>query len=246
MEKINHHIRENGKNWYENECINDFCESLQDSIILCDNAIEDLQIWYEECDVLKSKLEILTKISEFAFKKDLEDNTLHRSWQHRWLNHLPAYIDWQIQQEEEWSVKDTELNLEMRLTKNNEITIVGRIDRVDVRQDSHSIIDYKTGYSAKQQDVDSGEDVQLTTYALLDEDAEQVAYLSLDKSDGSVKTGAILNDETLVTLKHAVKTRLETMLDMTTKGHSLTAWGDAGVCSYCNFSGLCRHRNWEI
>ena len=71
IEKINHQIRENGKNWYENECIDDFCESLQDSIILFDNALEDLQILYEECNDLESKLEVLAKISEFQEKKTL-------------------------------------------------------------------------------------------------------------------------------------------------------------------------------
>ena len=69
VEKINHQIRESGKRWFENECINDYCESLQDSIILCDNAIEDLQILYSECDDLDSKLTILSKISDFEEKK---------------------------------------------------------------------------------------------------------------------------------------------------------------------------------
>ena len=59
VEKDLYDIRERSKKWYENESIDDFCESLQDSIILCDNAIEDLQILYQECDDVNSKLKIL-------------------------------------------------------------------------------------------------------------------------------------------------------------------------------------------
>jgi len=69
VEKINHHIRENGKEWYENECVDDYCESLQNSIVICDNAIEDLQILYDEVSDLDSKLKILEMISEFEQRK---------------------------------------------------------------------------------------------------------------------------------------------------------------------------------
>lgn len=62
-------IRERSKQWYENESIKDFCQSLQDSIILCDNAIEDLQILYTECEDVDSKLSILNTISDFEERK---------------------------------------------------------------------------------------------------------------------------------------------------------------------------------
>lgn len=69
VEKINQHIRTFAKKWYDNESISDFCESLSDSIVLCDYFIEDLQILYQECDDIESKLKISTKISEFEEKK---------------------------------------------------------------------------------------------------------------------------------------------------------------------------------
>lgn len=69
IEKDLHDIRERSKQWYENESINDFCQSLHDSIIILDNAIVDLQILYKEHDDLSSKLEILSKISEFEERK---------------------------------------------------------------------------------------------------------------------------------------------------------------------------------
>ena len=62
-------IRERSKKWYADESIKDFCQSIQDSIILCDIVIEDLQILYHESVDIKEKMEILDKISEFEEKK---------------------------------------------------------------------------------------------------------------------------------------------------------------------------------
>ena len=69
VEKDLQDIRERSKKWYESESIIDYCESLQDSIILCDNAIEDLEILYSEYDDLDSKIKILNTISDFEERK---------------------------------------------------------------------------------------------------------------------------------------------------------------------------------
>lgn len=69
IEKDLHEIREKSRAWYENEAIKDFCLSLHDSIILCDNAKEDLQILYQECIDIDTKFIILLKISEFEERK---------------------------------------------------------------------------------------------------------------------------------------------------------------------------------
>ena len=69
VEKDLQDIRERSRKWYESESIIDFCQSLHDSIIIHDNAIEDLQILYSEYEDLNSKLQILSKISEFEERK---------------------------------------------------------------------------------------------------------------------------------------------------------------------------------
>ncbi len=69
VEKDLKDIRKQSKQWYEKESITDFCKSLYDSIILCDNAIEDLQILYSECDDLDSKIQILNTMSDFEERK---------------------------------------------------------------------------------------------------------------------------------------------------------------------------------
>ena len=65
IEKDLHVIREKTREWYEEEAIKDYCESLQDSIIICDVAINNLQILYDECDDVDSKIKILNSISNF-------------------------------------------------------------------------------------------------------------------------------------------------------------------------------------
>ena len=184
----------------------------------------------------------LTELSGTIFKRDLEDNALHRSWLHRWVAHIPGYIDWQIKQQLEWTISETEQKCESQI--DDETTIFGRLDRIDSNNVQRTIIDYKTGQSASQVNVDSGEDVQLATYALLKENTERVSYLSLDEKDGGVKTTATLEGEQLHTLKYDVSERLKTMLKMTRDGQALHAWGDEAVCAHCNFSGLCRRSSW--
>jgi len=88
VEKDLHDIREKSKQWYESESIIDFCQSLHDSIILCDNTIEDLQILYSEYDDLESKIKILETISNYEERKTKlyhktrsVQNFLKRSWE---------------------------------------------------------------------------------------------------------------------------------------------------------------------
>lgn len=64
-----HHIRELSRSWFESESIKDYCYSLYDSIILCDSAIENLQILYSEYDDLESKIKIFKTILDFEERK---------------------------------------------------------------------------------------------------------------------------------------------------------------------------------
>lgn len=192
-------------------------------------------------------IEHLTMISEAVFQQDMEDNTLHRSWLHRWKQHIPAYIDWQIAQQQHWRISETEKLCEATL-KDVDLTLYGRLDRIDTDVESgrhRAIIDYKTGRAASQADVDCGEDVQLASYALLAGDTSSVKYLSLDESNGSVRTRASLEGEGLRTLAHDVRERLQTVINMQRAGEPMPAWGDEQTCSYCDFIGLCRRKVWS-
>ena len=187
----------------------------------------------------------LTKISKSIFLTDLENNVLHRSWLYRWQKHIPAYISWQIRHQIDWDVYLSEQNLTTSL--NDCIEIYGRLDRIDTRKDdkTHAIIDYKTGRTARQEDVDIGENVQLSTYALLDDQASEVSYLSVDSSNQKVENKSSLSGEDLQVNRDENRQRLITLFEQMNNGEPLNAWGEASVCFYCNFSGLCRKAEWE-
>jgi len=188
-------------------------------------------------------IEHLVNLSSVVFKRDIENNVLHRSWLHRWLAHVPAYIDWQITQQQNWGILETEQNHETIL--NNKLKLYGRLDRIDSNSFGHAIIDYKTGRTPGQENIDTGEDVQLASYALLDETASLIEYLSLDEKNGGVKISASISGEQLQQLRTDTKNRLSTLNEMINNGHTMPAWGDETVCGYCDFSGLCRRKVWK-
>jgi ATP-dependent helicase/nuclease subunit B len=191
--------------------------------------------------------EYLLSLSEEVFLSDLADNVLHRSWLFRWKKHIPAYISWQIKNQKDWSIFRSEEVIETTLSAaDDSVTIYGRLDRIDINQSdgSHAIIDYKTGNSASQKDVDSGENVQLSIYALLDDLASDVSYLSVDSSNQTVATRSSLSGDALLKNRVKNKSRLIEVSRQIKNGEFLPAWGDNTVCQYCNFTGLCRKATW--
>ena len=195
----------------------------------------------------------LTTISEKIFLSDLEANTLHKSWLFRWKKHIPAYIDWQIKHQLDWNIYLSEKTLEVCIDETDEdsLKIYGRLDRIDSQVNNengnmtHAIIDYKTGRTAHQDDVDSGENVQLSTYSLLDNDASEVSYLSVDSSNQKVESKSFLSGDNLQTNRDENKQRINTLFKQMNDKKPLHAWGDINVCNYCNFSGLCRRTTWS-
>ncbi len=194
----------------------------------------------------------LFSISEAVFAHDLEDNFLHRGWLKRWQELISPYIDWQIKRQHSWRVKTTETHTEAKLA-NADITLQGRLDRVDVSTDGDtdiseiSIIDYKTGNVAGEEDVLQGESIQLPFYALLAEQALQqsasrVEYVSLDKN--RVQTKTPLEKDTLDKLSQQVGSRLAELITGIQSGAPMTAWGDEKTCNWCQMSGVCRRESW--
>jgi ATP-dependent helicase/nuclease subunit B len=201
--------------------------------------------------------EYLSDLSTRIFLSDLENNVLHRSWLHRWKKHIPAYISWQIRQQKDWTFYLGEEYLESPLSPDPDsetvhdtddgISIYGRLDRIDTDNNSglHEIIDYKTGTVAKQDEIDAGENVQLSMYAMLDPQAEEVAYLSVDSSQQKVETRSSLSGEDLVNNREKNRQRLIEIFDQIDNSETLHSWGDETVCGYCDFSGLCRKASWS-
>ncbi|MGB5178861.1 MAG: PD-(D/E)XK nuclease family protein [Gammaproteobacteria bacterium] len=182
----------------------------------------------------------LEKISDAVFARELEDNFEHRAWLRRWQTLVPGYIDWQIARQENWSFQDAEQQSEVELMPGR--MLKGRLDRIDSNASGLAILDYKTGGIPTQEQVDSGEEVQLPSYALLTESLPQrVEYLQVDNR---ISNRISLEGEALAEIAGGVKQRLVTVLGEIEAGAALPAWGDMKTCTYCEMSGLCRQQAW--
>ncbi|MCW8956298.1 MAG: PD-(D/E)XK nuclease family protein [Gammaproteobacteria bacterium] len=184
----------------------------------------------------------MENLSRIIFQQDLEDTVQHRGWLQRWLKTIPEYIDWQIKQQQLANIYQLEQRKTQSLACGLELN--GRLDRIDKNDDGYILIDYKTGKTASQKDIEQGEDVQLLSYAALMEQVNKIAYLSLD--NGVVKVPAKLEDEQLHELSDMSRQRLIEMNQQLKNGSALPAWGDEKTCGYCDMKGLCRKQVWEV
>ena len=180
-------------------------------------------------------------LSRQVFKIDSEDNVQHRDWLQRWLKIAPHYINWQINRQTDWDIYALEQKLEVKIS--DQVSIKGRLDRVDKQGEHYSVIDYKTGLSARQDKVNSGEDVQLVSYASMLDKATEVAYFELNKDNSKITSS--LRDEDLNNLKERSQNRLIEMVEQLKQGAHLNAWGDEKTCRYCDMEGLCRKQSWS-
>ena len=192
-------------------------------------------------DNREQALQHMSDLSTQVFNKNTEDNVTHRDWLRRWLSTSKLYIDWQIEHQKEWQIHALERQETVHLS--DALSIKGRLDRVDKQNDQLSIIDYKTGASAKQDKINAGEDVQLVSYAAMLPGVNQVAYLELNKD--KVKLAAHLEDEQLTDLKNQSQDRLLEMIEQMNQATPLRAWGDEKTCQYCEMQGLCRKQVWK-
>ena len=186
-------------------------------------------------------LQHMIELSRQVFARDIEDTVQHRGWLNRWLDTAPAYIDWLLEHNRDWQIHQLEQELEVNLDTQSRLK--GRLDRIDRQQDHYAVIDYKTGGTASQADVDKGEDVQLVSYAKLLDGVSRVAYLKLDR--GEVKAAAQLEDAQLEQIRELSLQRLQGLIADIRNGHELTAWGDTETCRHCDMAGLCRKQIWE-
>jgi ATP-dependent helicase/nuclease subunit B len=197
----------------------------------------------------QAAIELLTLISRQVFAKDIEDNFIHRSWLKRWLELIPQYIGWQTKQAAQWQVYDVETHSES-IALSGQCNIKGQLDRIDQSADGFKIIDYKTGKTPSNEDVASGEAVQLPFYAMLAQSiigepakTARVEYLSLDVN--RFGANVYIEGDELQNLQHAVANRLVDLMKALGQNHRLPAWGDSQACKNCSMTGLCRKGMWS-
>lgn len=69
IEKDNHVIRESSRQWFENDAVTEYCDSLHSGVILYDCGIEELHLLYKEETDSKIKISIWSTIVDFEVRK---------------------------------------------------------------------------------------------------------------------------------------------------------------------------------
>jgi ATP-dependent helicase/nuclease subunit B len=163
------------------------------------------------------------------------------AWRSKWEKIQPAYIDaWLAHAAEGWRYEsgETDFAVPHTVAGLGEITLHGRIDRVDTKHDARYVIDYKTSAasSLKRKLKAPEEAIQLPFYAWLCEAA--AAYLPINETPVAP---LLLDGETDVA---AISLRLPDLLEAIAAGAPLPASGIDSVCQYCEARGLCRKGMW--
>ena len=184
----------------------------------------------------------LQQISSEVFAPSVERDYLARAWLLRWQQAIPAYLDAQLKSEAEgWRYQSGEVPFELPLT--DELTLHGRIDRVDVQSDGAAkVLDYKMMDATRLRNKlkEQGEDVQLACYAHVYE-ADEAAFISIEKD----KVIAVAPPQDLPELAHANIERLTELFVQMRNGVVMPAHGVDEACTYCEMRGLCRKSEWS-
>jgi ATP-dependent helicase/nuclease subunit B len=164
------------------------------------------------------------------------------AWASQWNKIQPAYIDaWLAHASQGWRYEsgETDFSVPHSVEGLGEITLHGRVDRVDAKGDARYVIDYKTSaaQNLKKKLKAPDEAVQLPYYAWLCEAA--AAYLPINEAPVAALE---LDGETDVA---AISLRLPALLEAIAQHAALPAHGIDGVCKYCEARGLCRKGMWD-
>jgi ATP-dependent helicase/nuclease subunit B len=184
----------------------------------------------------------LATIGDEVFAQAGFGGFLARAWRERWRRHQDAYLDWALARAAAgcaWRAAETEFERVLPLG-HGELTLKGRIDRLDDTPDGPAVLDYKaqSGQSLRDRMRNPGESVQLAFYMLLTEarhagfvglDDERVTTLELKAADGHAESEA---------------NRLRTVFDALAAGARLPANGATTTCRGCEVRGLCRKDHW--
>lgn len=181
----------------------------------------------------------LRRISEDVFAELVERDFAARAWLARWFRALPAYLEWQKDNERQgWRYAEAESEFERQLPG---VRLRGRIDRLDEKNGERKVLDYKTQNASllRGKLKEAGEDVQLACYAEA-RDAAEAAFVSLDGED----VRAVEPPHDLAQLARLNAERLTHLMQRLRDGAGLPANGIEQVCKYCEMRGVCRKGEW--
>ncbi|MGH8542032.1 MAG: RecB family exonuclease, partial [Stenotrophobium sp.] len=183
----------------------------------------------------------LSELAHAAFAPDLRQRALAKTWLTEFLDLVPELAIWLASRGTAWPHVSTELKLGHEIAPG--LHLHGRIDRLERAADSEQcVVDYKSGEAPKTADVENGEAVQATHYALIAENCTRVEYLVIKRD---AKQSEPVEGEELAEARRGVRKRLLDIFSALREGAALPAQGDEKTCGYCNYAGLCRLGAWH-
>jgi ATP-dependent helicase/nuclease subunit B len=189
---------------------------------------------------------LLTEISEKIFNQAVARSAAALGYYVRWQKIIPAYLDWANERESQgWRFVAGEQWFEKTVTwPGGEITLHGRIDRIDQNADGErAVLDYKTrNLQALRDKLKEREDHQLAFYGILsDTPIAHAHYVALEAMKD--KTGDAQAQD-YEDWQHALQAQLVSNMYAIAQGASLPASGIERICQFCEVRGLCRKGVW--
>ncbi len=182
----------------------------------------------------------LRRISEEVFADLLQQDFAARAWLARWFAALPAYLEWQLENEVQgWRYAEAESVFDWELEG---VRLRGRIDRLDVREEEKRVLDYKTQSEQVLRNKlrEPGEDVQLACYAYAHE-AAGAAFVSIENK----KVKLVEPKHDVPHLAQLNAERLVRVMGDIRGGAGLPANGIDQACMHCEMRGVCRKGEWS-
>jgi len=132
-----------------------------------------------------------------------------------------------------------------RQTPLGELTLIGKIDRIDRLADGSALVlDYKTENRATTSErlKQPQEDTQLAFYAgLIEDDTLAAAYVNLGEKEAT----RTYEPPEIVALRDELLDSILTDMARVARGTPLPALGEGKACEYCSARGLCRKDFWS-
>ena len=166
-------------------------------------------------------------------------------WAATWPKVRDGYLNWLSTHEAAgWQFDASEVSKRMPLGRSGDLTLIGRIDRIDRAADgSLMVLDYKTEGTAitSSRLKEPLEDTQLAFYgALVEADSLRAGYINIGEAGTKPfeQTDIVDNRDALIA---GILDDMQRIGD----GAALPALGEGTACDYCAARGLCRKDFWS-
>jgi len=191
---------------------------------------------------LEDALTLARAIVENVFGEAAGANRANRHLRAEALDAVEYYVRWMIRRFSAEPAPALATEHTRQKTLDGGPAIGGKLDMVAAAPSGRQVVDFKSGKLPGPGEIDKGEDVQLSHYALLEEDAHSVLYLGLGRDKKHLERSG----KKLGQCRDNARERLLAMHRDFINSAPLPAWGEEKTaCRHCTCEGLCRRPAWK-